>query len=181
MDISEDITKKKFVLILLAEGNYEDKLAEIIRTIDGNSRICYVCLSKPYQSILEYLKERKVNHEKFFFVDVMSSHYKKPKASTNCFFMEKSHDLSALKSAVKRVTNENNCRFVLFDNISSLFSYELPHNIIRFTHELNSEENGSDANKIFVVLKDSLLLSETFFLNVVKDLEMFTDKTIDLS
>src|SRR3989338_5333618 len=110
MEILRDISENKFVMVLLNEEQYNHKLAEIIKGVDINhTGICYVCFSKPYKDVIEYLKGIGVNVEKFFFIDVLSSHYTKQKKVDNCIFIEESDRLTALRDAISKAVNEKNC------------------------------------------------------------------------
>jgi archaellum biogenesis ATPase FlaH len=180
MDLYKEISENKFVMVLLTEEQYKQKLINIVKNVEKNhTKICYVCLSRPYTDIMEHLKDIGLDVNKFFFIDVLSSHYKKPKEVHNCIFIEGPSKLIAIHVAIKRAITEKNCSVVIFDTISSLLMYEQTHDIVKFTHELTIEEKHQDVNKIFIILKENSVLRE-YNKNLVEDIGMFVDKTIDL-
>jgi predicted PP-loop superfamily ATPase len=176
MNIIEEITQNKFLLILLNEQQYMKKLYEIVKMVENSkNKICYVCLSKPYKNILTDLNENKINTKFFFFIDVLSSHYAKPEPKNNCIFLDSPTNLKSVKDAITMAIEKENCNVLLFDTISTLLIYQGTFPILRFTHSLMIE----NAKKIFIVLKKDAVPEEENK-KLIKDLEMFADKTLDL-
>ena len=121
IDLLQEIVKNKFLLILMEENEYINKLEEIIKSVHKtNTNICYVCLSKPYTNIIEDLKGGGIDTTNFFFIDVMSSHYKEQEPVPNCTFIKEPHDLTAIRVAIKKAVDEKKCSVILFDTISTL-------------------------------------------------------------
>ncbi|MCK5281901.1 MAG: hypothetical protein KAK00_00695 [Nanoarchaeota archaeon] len=181
MNIIEEIVKNQFLLILLHEEEYLKQLEEIVKSLEKtNKKICYVCLSKPYTDILEMLKDKEINTDKFFFIDVLSSHYKAPAPANNCIFVPAPTALEYIKVAIAKAVNEMDCGAVIFDTISTLLIYEECSSIVRFTHELSLEKNQENVKKLFIVLKDGTI-PKVDNEELLKDLSMFADKTIDLA
>ena len=179
MDLLKDISENKFVLVLLDSMQYEQKLGEVVKkTGKDSAKICYVCLSRPYHDAIDYLKEMELDIHKFFFIDVLTSHYKKPDGVENCIFLE-DPKIHAIQAAITKAIAQQKCTVVIFDTISSLLMYEQSDEIIKFTHDLTIEKKHQDVNKVFIVLKENNALSP-FQDSFVKDVEMFTDKTISI-
>ena len=77
IDFSKDIEGNKFLLVLLQEDSYSNKLYNIVEKIDSmGMKICYLCLNKPYSDVVSDLKN-VVNTDKMFFIDVLTSYYKR--------------------------------------------------------------------------------------------------------
>ena len=181
MELFNDISENKFVMILLNEKQYNQRLAEIIKGAEKNhTKVCYVCLSKPYTDIMKYLKTNGFDVDKFFFVDVLSSHYKKPEQAENCIFIDAPDKLVAVHVAVTKAITEKNCSTVIFDTISSLLVYEQSYDIVKFTHQLTVEEKHQSTNKVFIVLKEKGTL-EKYTGELIKDIGMFADKSIEVA
>ncbi len=180
MELLKNTSEDKFLLVLLSEKQYEKKLDELVRSVGENhSKICYVCLSKPVEDVAGTLKRLGVGIEKFFFIDILSSHYKSPLPLENCIFIkEGGNKLDLIKSAISKTIAEKKCSIVIFDTISSLLVYEQTHDILRFTHELTTEEKQQNINKVFIILKENGGLQE-YDESLVKDLKMFADESID--
>lgn len=180
MEIFQGVSENKFVMVLLNEQQYNQKLGDLIKNIEKNhAKICYVSLSKPYATIIEYLKENNLDVDKFFFIDVLSSHYQKQKPAENCIFIEGPDKLISIQTAISKAIATKNCSAIIFDTVSSLLMYEQIHDIIRFTHQLTIEKKQQDVNKIYIVLKENANLA-SYYETLIKDIDMFTDKTIDL-
>jgi hypothetical protein len=80
MDLFKDVFENKFVLVLFNEKQYENKLVDLVKELGKkHAKICYVCLSKPYTDVMEYLNRIGLDINNFFFIDVLTSHYKKQK------------------------------------------------------------------------------------------------------
>ena len=74
-DFLKDITENQFVLVLLDEERYIDKLKDIMKSVEKEgSKICYICLSKPYSDVIQDFEHAGINPDDFFFIDVLSSH-----------------------------------------------------------------------------------------------------------
>lgn len=179
-DLLQEIVKNKFLLILLGEKEYISRLEEIIKSVEKTkTRICYVCLSKPYLDVMGDLEGKGIDTTDFFFIDVLTSHYKEPKPIDNCIFVKEPADLTAIRVAVKRAVEEKECSVILFDTISTLLIYQETSSIVKFTHHLLAEEKRENIKKLFIVLKgDNISVEENK--RLAKDLAMFADKTLDM-
>ena len=173
----KEFTSNKFLIILVDEKEYARNLDDIIRTIQQNkTRICYVCLSKPYTDVLKDLESMGMKRENFFFIDIMTSHYTKPIPQDDCIFLSSASNLDDIRQAVRKAVEEKNCSTILFDTISTLLIYQEKHSIVEFTHNLISEKEQENTKKLFIVLKEGNKEEDT----LTDDLQMFADKKIDL-
>jgi hypothetical protein len=179
MDIVQEIAKNKFLLILLEEKEYAKKLQDIMKSAEKTkTKICYVCLSKPYADVVEDIKGQGLNVNDFFFVDVLSSHYREQKPCDNCIFVSSPTNLAAVSDAIRKAVQEKKCSVILFDTISTLLVYQETSSIVKFTHCILTDEKQEQAKKLFIVLKDRTMQGKENK-TLVKDLSMFADKTID--
>jgi len=181
IDILQEIIKNRFLLILLEEIEYLQKLEEIIKSVEKTkTEICYVCLSKPYTDVMEDLKSKGIDTTNFFFIDVLTSHYKEPEPVDNCIFIPAPTDLTAIRVAIKKAVEEKKRNVILFDTISTLLVYQKTSSIVKFTHHLLTEESQENVKKLFIVLKgDTVPIEDSQ--RLIKDLTMFADKTLELS
>lgn len=181
LDIRNEITKNKFLLILLPENKYSMNLKNIIKGVDKKHKsICYVCLSRPYLDVKEEMNKENIDTKRFFFVDVLSSHYKTPPEAEDCIFIKEPINVSDLKVAITKGIKDKGCGVILMDPISELLLFEQNHSILRFTHELTREKGHENVKKLFLVLKEAGVLGEESE-KLVRDLEMLADKMIDLN
>jgi archaellum biogenesis ATPase FlaH len=181
INLVSEIEKSKFLLVLMQENEYDTKLEELVKVArKKKTKICYICLSTPYSDISDSLKEKGLDAEDFFFIDVISSCYKKMMPQKNCIFLSPPVNLEDLKTAIAAAIKNKNCTLVIFDTISALLIYEQVDSIVKFTHNLISEKMNQEVKKMFIIVKDNKILAEESD-SLQKDLEMFADKTLDLS
>ena len=180
LDLIQEIAKSKFLLILLEEKEYTAKLQEIIKSVENTrTKICYVCLSKPYTDVMEDIRKQKFNVSDFFFIDVLSSHYKEQESVGNCIFVSAPTNLAAVREAVRKAVEDKKCSVILFDTISTLLVYQETSSIVKFTHHILTDKEQENTKKLFIVLKgDTASGKENKTL--IKDLSMFADSTLDL-
>jgi archaellum biogenesis ATPase FlaH len=174
----EEIEKNKFLLVLLEEEMYIDKIEEIAKSLEkSGKKICYICLSKPYKEICDELKKRNINIKNFYFIDVLSSYYGKIRSIENCVFLSSPLNLLEIKSAVSKAVKDKKCSVIIFDTISTMLIYQETSKIVRFTHDFLSEERERSKILYLVLKHDSIPMEENE--KLIKDLNMFADKTID--
>ena len=179
MNVIKEITKNRFLLLLMDEEEYDRKLGKIIKSLEKTkTNICYVCFSVPYQHVVERLKEKGTDIKRFFFIDVLSSHYSKPKPQKNCIFISEPKDLDKIRKAILKTVIQKNCSIIIFDTISSLLVYQESYSILKFTHNLIISKEQENTKKIFIVLKDKTLKEEGEML--IKDLSLFADKLLKI-
>lgn len=180
MDLIKELTQNKFLLILLPVEKNSMKIVDILKCVEKtHSKICYVCLSKPYLDVKEELNQGKIDIERFFFIDVLTSHYKEPEVLDNCVFLEGPTNLTALMIAASKVVKEKACNAIVFDDISELLMFKEPHSIVRFTHDLLLDKDQKECKKVFFTLKEDTFPEEEYE-RLIKDLSMFADKILDL-
>jgi len=174
MNLLKEMTENEFLLMLINEEQYIEQLEKIVKAVEkSHTKICYVCLNKPYQDITNELKARKIDTSRFIFIDVLSSHYKKQEPCENCIFLQSPANLDELKDAIKV-----GCNAIIMDTVSTLLVYQDASSIISFTHKLLTDGNKG-VKKIFIVLKEDPLSEESRML--VDDLNMFADKKIEIT
>ena len=173
-----DIERNRFLLILLNEEMYMDKIAKIAESMGKDKKICYVCLSKPYKDVCDELKKNGIETKRFYFIDALSSHYRKMRPAGNCTFLTSPTNLLEIKFAISKAVKEKKCDAVVFDTISTMLIYQQSSKIVKFTHEFLSE--GTEKSKIlYLVLKHESIPTEENE-RLIKDLNLFADKTIDM-
>ncbi len=179
MDLIQEIAKNKFLIILLEEKEYAKKLQEIMKSAEKTkTKICYVCLSKPYKDVMEDISRQKLNVSDFFFIDVLSSHYTEQEPADNCIFVSAPTNLAAIRIAIRKAVDEKKCSVILFDTISTLLVYQETSSIVKFTHCILTDEKQEQTKKLFIMLKGGTVPGKESK-TLVKDLSMFADKTLD--
>jgi archaellum biogenesis ATPase FlaH len=180
LDLFKEIVNNKFLLILMEEEDYSMRLAEIIKSVERTkTKICYVCLSKPYYEIVQDLHDMGIDDKNFFFIDVMSSHYSEPEPRNNVAFVKSPDDLEVIKDAIRQSIEKEKCSVILIDTISTLLIYQEKSSIVRFTHDLLSEREQENVKKLFIVFKEAN--HDVDRKTLTDDLQMFADNKIDLT
>lgn len=176
-NLVESMDKSRFVIALIDEEKYIDKITEIAKSVKNAEKICYVCLSKPYTDICEDLKMRGADIKKFYFVDTLSSHYGINASSVNCTFVDSPTNIPGIKDAITKASKEKKCTSIVFDTISAMLIYQDNSKIVRFTHDFLSEKHEERSRILYLVIRhDSVPAEENE--KLVSDLSMFADKTI---
>lgn len=180
MKTLKSLTQEKFILVILNNEQYIDKLYKTIKSIEKTkNKICYICLSRPYRYVLNDLKKSGLNPNSFFFIDCLSGYYKKPGHVRNCLFLDLPINLESIKKAIDKVVKKEKCSVLLFDTISTMLIYQESFCILKFTHSLIVEKKEENVKKIFIVLeKDTVPQKESKELTA--DLSMMADKTLEL-
>jgi len=181
MNFIQEMVNNKFLLILLEESEYLTKLEEIIKSFEAKkTKICYVCLSKPYSDVFREMKSRGINTDDFFFIDTLTSHYYPQQPSRDCIYLSSPTDLTAIRDAIGKAIKSKKCGIILLDTISTMLIYLETHSIVKFTHNLLSEKAQENVKKLFIILKgDSVPLEDVN--RLTKDLEMFADRKLDMT
>jgi hypothetical protein len=179
LSLLQEIVNNKFLLVLMEEKVYLSKLGEIIKSVEKTkTKVCYVCLSRPYADVMEDLRDKGIDTSDFFFIDVLSSHYREQRPVDNCIFIPAPDDINTIRLAIRRAVEEKKRSVILFDTISALLIYQETSSIVKFTHHLLTEKEQENVKKLFIVLKgDTIPMEENQ--RLVKDLTMFADKTLD--
>ncbi|MFH0869555.1 MAG: hypothetical protein V1866_00680 [archaeon] len=175
MDLTEEIRNKQIVLVVFPKAKYVQEINNVIKAVYATSnKICYVCLNKPYQNVMNNLKAGGLPIEKYFFIDVLTSTVKTPDVVDNCEFVESPSAITDLGMAFTKAIQEKGCDNALFDTISTLTIYHDVGEIIKFTQNLMTKARVRNVRSVYIALKED---SE----ELVKDLTMFVDGVIELS
>lgn len=178
MKFSETLSKKKSILVVLDEKQYEKELENIIKSLEKTrSKICYVCLNKPYEDVLENLKKMGIKTEKFFFIDVLSSHYFSKKSTDKCIYVSAPSALDEIHESIRKMMKKSCCA-VLFDTISTLLIYHRPDSIVRFTNNLFYKKERNKHKIIHILVYVGHILKKERE-ELIEDLEMFVEKTLE--
>jgi hypothetical protein len=126
------------------------------------------------------LRRGSVDPEKFMFIDILSSHYGAPPSYEDCIFLKDPITKDGLKEAINNAVLKGGCSAVFVDTISELIMYQPNHVILRLSHELKTDKHHKDIHKLFIGRREEGLIGEELN-RLLKDLEMFADKTIRLN
>ena len=174
--MQKSLENSNFVVFLLK--NYENNIINIMKFLkEKKYRTCHILLRTPYEYFVSDLKENHMFSNDFYFVDVLSSHYKIPEKNHQCVFLDYPH-INTILEATKNHIETNKCNVVLFDSISSLLKYHRRFEIQKLTNELKNL-TLKKSKIVFLMPKQeelSILESE----NLLKDLKLYADTIKEL-
>jgi hypothetical protein len=151
----QEVASNNFIIIHKHTLNGFNELYRKIQEINlPNKKVCYVCLSKPYTDLVDNLKEEHLNCDNVFFVDTLSSPSYDLNPVGDCVFVRGMENLDNLRSTIKKAIKKHDCSTVVFDSISALLVYQLPHAIIKFTHNLLIDEAYETTKKVYITLSE---------------------------
>ncbi|MCJ7816733.1 MAG: hypothetical protein MUP55_02645 [Candidatus Aenigmarchaeota archaeon] len=179
-DIADLINENKFIVFLINEVGYPDRIRRIVSAAEKHRKsVCYVCLSTTYEDVLAWMRPANIAVDKFFFIDTLSSHYERKEAAENCFFVSSPSSLDEIRESLSSAIKEKGCKMVIFDAISSLLEYSDLFSILKFTHSLMTENRCAETRKMYLVVREDVI-PENDSRRLVTDLEMFADKVVDI-
>ncbi len=173
---SEWPEEKQLVIVRIPEGGYVDALVKLIKlAAERSEKTCYVSLNRPSSVLIKLFEQYGVDPAKFFIVDAITQTVAPTGPADGIAFVSSPSALTELGISVSDAYQEHKFDLMLFDSISTLMAHSSPFEVLRFAHILTARLRSFECGAIFPVLRgdmDSV---------VVRDLEMFTDGTIDLS
>lgn len=174
-----DKTQNRLALVLIKKKSDMEHMYEFIKKAGSHGKsICYVCLSNPYNKVIQDLGEQGIDSSDFTFVDVISSHHYPLQPITNCVFVPGPESLDEIKKAVHSVIQKKQCTAMIIDNLSALLIYQQPDAIVKFTHEMIEDKSQPNINKVYVMKRDGNLYSQDIK-RLIEDLNLFADKVIE--
>jgi len=171
--IDEDIKNFQIILYVSTKEDYGRIRSELLGSA-GHSfdKPCLISNLKPYNSVINDLKEMEINDEKFFFIDTITKTVQEPPQIENCAFIESPTALTDISLALSDAFNERGCDVCIVDTISALIVYQDKNSVIKFVHNLVTKARVSEKKAILIALKED---GEEF----IKDISMFIDKLIE--
>lgn len=170
----KDLGNAQVALLEIPNEQYSGIIVDVAKQLAGQYKhVCYVSLNKPYDLLVESFKAKKVDIDKFFFVDCISKGVvRRSKKMKNCEFVSGPHALTEMHISIARNLNAKKCDALFFDSLSTLLTYQRELFVIRFVHAVIGTIRGMGIKGFLAVLTGDV---ES---NLVKNLSMFTDRTI---
>jgi KaiC/GvpD/RAD55 family RecA-like ATPase len=165
-NVKKEIEENDILVLVIPDDDYADSVVKIAGILsDSCKRVCYVSLNKPRESIVNKLKDAKVDHSKFFFIDAAG----KGIDGKDVVYVSSPKALTELSIAINKAFSGSGIDSGLFDSLSTLLVYEESSAVIRFAHSIISAFRSRGAKVVFTCLKGDTK-SE-----LIKDLSMFVD------
>ncbi len=171
--------KKYVILATIDAKNYHKTNLEIIKHLIDKENVpgVYVTLNKPFETMKETLKKKKIDTRMIIFIDaVTKTTGGKVKKTNECLFIGSPDNLSdisvSMDQAVRALPSKE--KFVFFDSLSTLLLYNNITTVAKFIHFLAGKMRTWGVKGIIVSLrkqKDQELIDE---------LTQFCDVTLSL-
>lgn len=177
--IRDDRTRKalkenEVTLVLIPNEAYSEGIIGIAKMASSlNRKLCYVALNKPYKTLLREFRKGGVDAGKFFFIDCVTKNVKEEE-SEQVVYVSSPKALTEINIVMKKVLGMGKIESTILDSLSTLLVYEGSANVIRFAHSIISMFRSIGSKGILISLKEDMK-SE-----LIKDLNMFVDDTIEL-
>jgi KaiC/GvpD/RAD55 family RecA-like ATPase len=173
MAIKEHLENSNVLLVVVTKEQYIAKMLEILKELeDSMDRVCYVCFTQPYATVIDLLKKNSINTEKFKFIDVLTNTVQQAQNTEGCTYVSGPSALTEISIAFSKMTE--NTKGSIIDSISTLLVYESENSVIRFTHSLMTKTRLAGLKTIFITMRED---TKT---NLIKDLHMFADRVVYL-
>lgn len=173
-EIKKTIKENGVILLLLPNKAYSEMIIEIAKIISVlNKKICYVTLNKPYKTLLEEFKKNKIDSSEFFFIDCVTKKAE-DEGEEQVVYVSSPKALTEINIVMKKVLSVGKIESTIFDSLSTLMVYEGSASVVRFAHSIVSMFRTLGSKGILISLKEDIQ-SE-----LVKDLNMFVDKVMEL-
>ena len=173
--------KEKSFLFILHENKYYEQIYDIVRDVVGlHPKVCYTCINKPYDHVIDELRTNNINTNSFYFVDILSSHYTGHDDIKNCAFLMEPIKLDDIYGVVSNAVIHKKCSAVIVDTMSNLLAHDSNFSIVKFTHNLISDNTHKNTRKIFIVVKEKGLMEQEVD-SLINDISMFADRVIDFA
>ena len=173
MDIQKELSKNQVLLLVAPADGYNELVLQSIRKL-SKSTVCYVTLSKTFDSMKELFQKKKIGTENIVFIDAISKTIRQmPDQADGCYFVSSPNSLTELEIAILKV-QRHGFEYLVFDSLSTLLIYQKNTPVAKFVSALanNARKNGTKA--LFYAVKSPEQSQ------MVSDVSTFVDKVIDL-
>ena len=155
-------------------------LKSIQKIYQEGKTVVIISLSEPQIILKKALEKNSVDTSTLFFIDgVTVSAMGKAGTEENCFYVNKSSDLTgigiAITKAMALIENKENMVIIL-DSISTLLIYNDPNLIIRFLHMLVNKVRLNDAIGVLFSAKNAIDPIVTAQITAFSDSVMYFEK-----
>ena len=171
----EQIIKNKVIIFLIPNKIYQAELLRIVESIANKfSRILYLSLNKPTESIIETFKEINIDTEKFLFVDGVNKDVQPNLTYNNIVFINSPENFEKFNTELNQIIENEKCECLIFDSLSTLLIYHDDTATVKFIHDLIVKLRLHNESAEFTCLLDDANST------LIKDISMFADEIINL-
>ncbi len=145
---------------------------------DLRNKICYISLNKSHASLIESLIAEDVDTDRLFIIDaVTKSAVKKPKAQSNCVFVNSPVDFNELFTKVDTLLKKQEIGAVVFDSICTLSAYRDKKEVVDFLRKFAARVAVAQCEGVFVAIKHNIEPEMLDKLTMVADRVLYMEST----
>jgi len=122
LDIKKEGENNPNTLLLVPGIKYDNIIVNVVKQLN-DKKTCYITLNKTYDALLELLKTKNINTEKFVFIDGITKNVRNISDTNNCHFIDPPSNLSDLSRNIYELLR-NRFDYIIFDSLSNLFTYQ---------------------------------------------------------
>jgi len=162
-------------MIVCKPVNYNQINKIIWKYLSGHLSGIYVTLNKAHPSLIQELKNNKIDTSKLYFIDSVCKKIAKNKREySNCVDIEGVESLTELSLAISSASHTGKFKFLIFDSITTLLIYHDQETAEKFISYLINKLKSLDISVILISI------DEDKSNKIVNFISQFADKTINL-
>ncbi len=170
----ENLGDSYAALVVTGTDKLQDATNEIIRDYTKKKVPgIYVCFNKPESAVRKILEDSKIDTEKIFFIDCITTSMGEPKGGKNVLHISNPSDLTGLGVAIREfMDNIPSDKFLVMDSLSTLLIYNTENTVVKF---VKSVVDQSQQNR----LKTTIFTTVPKGGNFMNKISLFFDKVIE--
>ncbi|MDD5416559.1 MAG: hypothetical protein PHU12_01130 [Candidatus Aenigmarchaeota archaeon] len=170
-----DVKKGDSVLLLANSKNYASDNVNVVKHFSSKRyKGIYVTVNRPYENIRAMLKQKNVNMDSMYFIDMISRKSNLEATDERCIYVNSPESLTgtgiALEQIAKTVRGD---KFIYLDSLSTLLTYNPKQTVLKFAHFLATKTREWNVVGIVISLKNQTDK------NMLSQLTQFFDKVIE--
>jgi len=175
-DYVKKIRENKIILFILPNKTYKIELLNINKNIASwFSKVLYISLSKPAESVIETLRKNNIDTKKFLFVDAVTKGVKASISDGGITYITPPKNFEKFKAELNQIVEKEKIQCVIFDSLTTLLLYQDENIVIRFTHDLITKLTVAHTSGEFICVLDNV--SDHF----IDSIALFADEVVNIN
>ena len=173
MVTAEQLKDNKSILVVLPSEDIQKNVDTAISSLvkKEKSAVAYISLNKPYKTVVQSWKKKKIDMDKILFIDCITSTVEEPKEEKNVIYVPSPSGLTAISLAVntffKKMAGK---KTVMIDALSTLLIYNEINTVARFTNDIVEKSRVAGGKAVIFTTKHDELINKVslFFDEILK-------------
>jgi hypothetical protein len=154
MDVEKELSKNQVVLMIMPADGYNNTIIKHLKKLSKKT-VCFVTLSKTYESMKEIFKKNKINSGNIVVIDAISKSLRKvPDQTDGCYFVSSPNSMTELEIAVLKVLRHG-FEYLVFDSLSTMLVYQKNAPVAKFVSALANNARQNNAKALFYTAKSA--------------------------